>query len=131
MSALPMVMVGVRRRWRLLRVLAAALAALGLLSVAIFGGETPLWAQEAESNGVGISLDDLSDYPTHLTVDGFDGGADQSHGDRGIPGRRVERQRRVGIGGCGTATQKATVTGVEEPRAQLRACTPARWARRR
>ena len=54
----------VRRHGRLLRVTGAALAALGLLSVAIFGGETPLWAQEAESDGVGIALDDLSNYPT-------------------------------------------------------------------
>ena len=64
---LRVVIAGVRRWGLVLRVTAAALAALGLLSVAIFGGETPLWAQEAEGAGVGIALSDLSHYPTHLT----------------------------------------------------------------
>ena len=68
---LRVVIAGVRRWGRVLRVTAAALAALGLLSVAIIGGEEPVGAQEAESAGVGISLDDLSNYPTHLTVDRF------------------------------------------------------------
>ncbi len=108
-----MVMAGAHRRWRMLRVTLAALAALGLLSVAIFGGETPLWAQEAESDGVGIALSDLSDYPTHLTVDRFLVELSNLTATETYRITVSSDSANVGIGGCGTS-QKATVTGVED-----------------
>ena len=43
-----MVIVGVRRRWRLLRVTLAALAALGLVGVAFAGIESPVGAQQRD-----------------------------------------------------------------------------------
>ena len=114
MRSLAAVIAGVRRRGRVLRVAAAALAALGLLSVAIFGGETPLWAQEAESTGVGISLGDLSDYPTHLTVDGFMVELSNLTAAEDYQVTVSSDSANVGIGGCGTTSQQATVTGVAE-----------------
>ena len=89
-------------------------AALGLLSVAVIGGEDPVWAQDAESTGVGISLDDLSSYPTHLTVDGFMVELTKLTATEEYQVTVSSDSARVGIGGCGTATQTATVTGVEE-----------------
>ena len=112
MSALAAVNARFRRNWRVLRVIAAALAALGLLSVAIFVGEAPLWAQEAESAGTGISLGDLSDYPTHLTVDGFVVELSNLTATEEYQVTVTSDSARVGIGGCGTSSQKATVTGV-------------------
>ncbi len=94
----------------MLRVTGALLAALGLLSVAVIVGE----AQEAESDGVGISLGDLSNYPTHLTVDRFL--VELSHLTATEEYQVVvsSDSARVGIGGCGPASQTATatVTGV-------------------
>ena len=90
------------------------LAALGLLSVAVFGGETPLWAQEAESTGVGISLDGLSSYPTHLTVDGFEVELTNLTSVVAYEVVVSSDSARVGIGGCGTRSRRATVTGVTE-----------------
>ena len=109
-----MVIAGVRRRWRVLRVIGAALAALGLLSVAIFVDEAPVGAQESESTGVGISLDDLSSYPTHLTVDGFMVELTNLTATEEYQVTVSSDSARVGIGGCDTVTQTATVTGVEE-----------------
>ena len=109
---LRMVIAGVRRRGRVLRVVAAALAALGLLSVAIFVGEEPVGAQEAESTGVGVSLDDLSNYPTHLTVDRFLVELTNLTATEAYQVTVSSDSARVGIGGCGTRSRKATVTGV-------------------
>ena len=109
---LRLVIAGVRRRGRVLRVTGAALATLGLLSVAVFGGETPLWAQEAESDGVGIALSDLSDYPTHLTVDGFMAELTNLTATEEYQVTLSSDSAGLGIGGCGTASQKETVTGV-------------------
>ena len=89
-------------------------AALGLLSVAIFVGETPLWAQEAESTGVGISLGDLSNYPTHLTVDGFMVELSNLTATETYQVTVSSDSTHVGIGGCGTSSRTATVTGVAE-----------------
>ena len=91
----------------------ALLAALGLLSVAVFVAEEPVGAQEADSTGVGIRLDDLTHYPTHLTVDGFY--VELSNLTAVVAYEVVvsSDSARVGIGGCGTASQQATVTGVE------------------
>ena len=98
----------------MLRVIGAALAALGLLSVAVFGGEWPVGAQEAEGAGVGIRLDDLSDYPTHLTVDGFMVELSNLTAAEAYQVTVSSDSARLGIGGCGTASQQATVTGVAE-----------------
>lgn len=101
-------------RWRRgLRVAAAALAALGLLSVAIFGGETPLWAQD-ENSGIGIAFDDLSDYPTYTTVDRFLVALTNLTATEDYQVIVSSDSAALGIGGCSTTSQKATVTGVEE-----------------
>ena len=115
----------VRRHARMLRVGAAMVAALGLLSVAIFGGETPLWAQETESTGVGIVLDDLSSYPTHLTVDGFMVELTNLTATETYQVTVSSDSANVGIGGCDTLTQKETVTGVETKKLRfvVYACT--------
>ena len=109
---LRVVIAGVRRWGLVLRVTAAALAALGLLSVAIFGGETPLWAQEAEGAGVGIALSDLSHYPTHLTVDGFMVELSNLTATEEYQVTVSSDSANVGIGGCGTSSQTQSVTGV-------------------
>ena len=100
-------------------------AALGLLSVAIFVGEEPVGAQEAESTGVGISLDDLSSYPTHLTVDGFMVELTNLTATEEYQVTVSSDSDNLGIGGCGTASQTKTVTGVEtqELRFVVYACT--------
>ncbi len=105
---------GLLWRWRrVLRVTAAALAALVLLSVAIIGGEEPVGAQETETTGVGISLSGLSGYPTHLTVDRFIVELSNLTATEEYQVIVSSDSARVGIGGCGTASQTATVTGVE------------------
>ena len=91
----------------------AALVALGLLSVAIFVDEAPVGAQEAESTGVGISLGDLSSYPTHTTVDGFMVELTNLTATEEYQVTVSSDSDGLGIGGCGTTSQKATVTGVE------------------
>ena len=108
-----------------LRVIAAALAALGLLSVAIFGGETPLWAQGTERDGVGIALDDLSSYPTHLTVDGFTVQLSNLTAAEEYQVTVSSDSDNLGIGGCDTLSKTETVTGVEtqELRFVVYACT--------
>ena len=114
MRSLAAVIAGVRRRGRVLRVTGAALAALGLLSVAIFVGETPLWAQEEENSGIGIALDGLSDYPTHLTVDGFMVELTNLTATEEYQVTVSSDSDNLGIGGCGTASQTETVTGVKD-----------------
>ena len=112
MRSLAAVIAGVRRRGRVLRVTGAVLAALGLLSVAVIGGEAPVWAQEADSAGVGISLSNLSDYPTHLTVDGFMVELTNLTATEAYQVTVSSDSAGLGIGGCGTASQTETVTGV-------------------
>ena len=109
---LRVVIAGVRRWGLVLRVTAAALAALGLLSVAVIGGEEPVGAQAAESTGVGISLDDLSNYPTHLTVDRFLVELTNLTATEEYQVTVSSDSARVGIGGCGTRSRTETVTGV-------------------
>ena len=104
--------VRIRRRARGLRVTLAVLTALGLLSVAVIGGEAPLGAQEAASEGVGIALGDLSSYPTHLTVDRFLVELSNLTATETYQVTVSSDGARVGIGGCGVASQTATVTGV-------------------
>ena len=70
-------------------------------------------AQEAESTGAGIGLGDLSDYPTHLTVDRFIVELSNLTATEEYQVTVSSDSARVGIGGCGAASQKATVTGVE------------------
>ena len=78
-------------------------AAFGLLSVAIFGGEdTVVGPGRQESTGVGIALDDLSDYPTHLTVDGFMVELTNLTATETYQVVVSSDSARVGIGGCGT-----------------------------
>ena len=98
----------VRRHGPALRVTGAMLAALGLLSVAVIVGE----AQEAERAEAGISLDNLSDYPTHLTVDRFVVALSDLTATETYQVTVSSDSVRVGIGGCGTRSQQMTVTGV-------------------
>ena len=109
MSALAAVHARFRRRWRVLRVAGAALAALGLLSVAVFGGELPVGAQEA---GAEIRIRDLSDYPTHLTVDSFTVELTNLTATAEYQVIVSSDSANLGIGACGTASQTATVTEV-------------------
>ncbi len=69
-------------------------------------------AQEADSAGVGISLSDLSDYPTHLTVDGFMVDLTNLTATEEYQVTVSSDSAGLGIGGCGTALQTETVTGV-------------------
>ena len=97
----------------MLRVTGAALAALGLLSFAIIGGEESVGAQEA---GVGIRLGDLSNYPTHLTVDRFLVELTNLTATEEYRVTVSSDSIRVGIGGCGTASQTQTETVTAEVR---------------
>ncbi|MCY3913949.1 MAG: fibronectin type III domain-containing protein [Chloroflexi bacterium] len=98
----------IRRHGRLLRVTGAALGTLFLMSFAVVNYEA-LVAQEA---GDGIRFIDLSEYPTHLTVDGFE--VELTNLSSVVTYEVVVSSDsvRVGIGGCGTQSQTATVTGV-------------------
>ena len=82
--------------------------------MAVIGGETPLWAQEEENSGIGIALDGLSDYPTHLTVDGFMVALTNLTATEEYQVTVSSDSDNLGIGGCGTATQTETVTGVKD-----------------
>ena len=97
------------RHRRLLRVTGAALSTLFLMSFAVVNYEA-LVAQEA---GVGIRLVDLSEYPTHLTVDGFDVELTNLTTAAAYEVVVSSDSARVGIGGCGTQSETAPVTGVE------------------
>ena len=99
---------GVRRRWRMLRVTGALLAALGLLSVAIIGGEeSVVGAGGGERRGSGSDSSDLSDYPTHLTVDRFVVALSNLTATETYQVTVSSDSANVGIGGCGTASQQA------------------------
>ena len=82
-------------------------AALGLLSVAVFGGELPVGAQEA---GAEIRIRDLSDYPTHTTVDSFTVELTNLTATAEYQVIVSSDSANLGIGACGTASQTATVT---------------------
>ena len=80
-----------------------------LLSAAWLGQIGPLLAQD----GVGIAFDDLSREPTHTTVDRFS--VQLSNLDAATTYTVVvasDNATALGIGGCGTASQAQTVTGV-------------------
>ncbi len=89
---------------------AGALVAGGLLVLAVLLGYAgPLLAQE----GVGIAFADLSREPTETTVDRF--GVQLSNLDAATTYAVVvasDNATALGIGGCGTASQSQTVTGV-------------------
>ncbi len=82
----------------------------GLLVLAVLLGYAgPLLAQE----GVGIAFADLSREPTETTVDRF--GVQLSNLDAATTYAVVvasDNATALGIGGCGTASQSQTVTGV-------------------
>ena len=61
-----------------------------------------------------IALDDLSHYPTHLTVDRFLVELSNLTATETYQVTVSSDSANVGIGGCGTSSQKATVTGVAE-----------------
>ena len=78
--------------------------------------EAPLQAQEAadgaSASGPGIRLVDLSDYPTHTTVDRFE--VEVSNLTATVAYQVVvsSDSAGLGIGSCGTASETQKVTGV-------------------
>ncbi|MCY3957186.1 MAG: fibronectin type III domain-containing protein, partial [Chloroflexi bacterium] len=97
------------RRWPARRVGLVVVVGLLLLSAVWLGQVAPLLAQE----GVGIAFDDLSREPTETTVDRF--GVELSNLDAATTYAVVvasDNATALGIGGCGTAAQTQTVTGV-------------------
>ena len=98
----------------------AAVAGLLLLSAALLGHWTPLQAQEGEApapeatgaSGVTIRLDDLVGLITYSFVDRFE--VQLTKLDAATTYEVVVSSSHavaLGIGGCGEATQRATVTG--------------------
>ncbi len=80
-----------------------------LVLAAVLGHAGPLLAQD----GVGIAFADLSREPTETTVDRF--GVQLSNLDAATTYAVVvasDNATALGIGGCGTASQSQTVTGV-------------------
>ena len=78
--------------------------------------EAPLQAQEAADGasapGPGIRLVDLSDYPTHTTVDRFEVEVVNLSATAAYQVVVSSDSAGLGIGACGTASQTQTVTGV-------------------
>ena len=78
--------------------------------------EAPLQAQEAADGasapGPGIRLVDLSDYPTHTTVDRFEVEVVNLSATETYQVIVSSDSAGLGIGACGTASQTETVTGV-------------------
>ena len=78
--------------------------------------EAPLQAQEAADGasapGPGIRLVDLSDYPTHTTVDRFEVEVSNLTATVAYQVIVSSDSAGLGIGACGTASQTETVTGV-------------------
>ena len=114
------------RVWRrgpltLARVGVLAVAAGLLLAAALLGYSTPLLAQEgdgaaaeASGTGTGIRLSDLSEQPTHTTVDRFT--VEVTKLSAAVAYEVIvssDNAAGLGIGGCGTASQTRSVTGVE------------------
>ena len=78
--------------------------------------EAPLQAQEAADGasapGPGLRLVDLSDYPTHTTVDRFEVEVFNLTATAAYQVIVSSDSAGLGIGGCGTAAQTQKVTGV-------------------
>ena len=78
--------------------------------------EAPLQAQEAADGasapGPGIRLVDLSDYPTHTTVDRFEVEVVNLSATAAYQVVVSSDSAGLGIGACGTASQTQKVTGV-------------------
>ena len=78
--------------------------------------EAPLQAQEAADGasapGPGIRLVDLSDYPTHTTVDRFEVEVVNLSATAAYQVIVSSDSAGLGIGACGTASHTETVTGV-------------------
>ncbi len=94
----------------------AGLAAGLVLAAALIGGQTSLRAQAAAEGpgpAVGISLRDLSEQPTHTTVDRFMVDVANLSAAEAYQVSVSGSAATLGIGGCGTASQTRTVTGVE------------------
>ena len=106
--------------------IALALVAGGLLvGAALIGGQTPL---QASAPGPGIRLVDLSDYPTHTTVDRFEVEVSNLTATVAYQVIVSSDSAGLGIGACGTASQTETVTGVTAQALRPSSSTPARWA---
>ena len=106
-----------------------AVAGLLLLSAALLGHWTPLQAQEGEAaapeatgaSGVTIRLDDLVGLITYSIVDRFD--VQLANLDAATTYEVVvssSNAAALGIGGCGVATQRATVTGAMSRNVEFR-----------
>ena len=110
-----------RRRGRVLRVAAAILAAVGLLSLAVIGGG----AQEARAE---IGIRDLSEYPTHTTVDSFIVELSNLTSTEEYQVIVSSDGAGLGVGACGASTQTATVTDAESEDLTFLvfACAPGR-----
>ncbi len=110
------------RAWPARRVALAAVAGLLLVSAALLGHftPTPSRAQEGEAaapqataaSGVSIRLDDLVDRITYTIVDRFEVQVAGLDASAAYEVRVSSDSARLGIGGCGTATQTQPVTGV-------------------
>ena len=115
--------------WPARRLGLAAVAGLLLLSAALLGHWSPLQAQEGEAaapeatgaSGVTIRLDDLVDLITYSFVDRFD--VQLANLDAATTYEVVvssSHAAALGIGGCGEATQRATVTGATSRHVEFR-----------
>ena len=101
--------------------------------------EAPLQAQEAADGasapGPGVRLVDLSDYPTHTTVDRFEVEVSNLTATAAYQVIVSSDSAGLGIGACGTASQTETVTGVAAQTLTFFWCTsaprPAARSRRR
>ena len=87
----------------------AGAAGVLLLGAALLGDFTPL---QASAPGPGIRLVDLSDYPTHTTVDRFEVEVSNLSATAAYQVIVSSDSAGLGIGACGTASQTETVTGV-------------------
>ncbi|MCY4114851.1 MAG: fibronectin type III domain-containing protein [Chloroflexi bacterium] len=108
-----------RRQGRVLRVAAALLAAVGLLSVTVVGGV-------AQAAGAEIGIRDLSEHPMHLTVDSFPVELSNLSSIEVYQVIVSSDRARLGVGGCGESSQTATVTdaATEDLTFHVYACAP-------
>ena len=117
------------RRWPARRVGMVAVAGLLLLSAVLLGHWTPVQAQEGEArapeatgtSGVTIRLDDLVGLITYAFVDRFE--VQLANLDAATTYEIVvssSHAAALGIGGCGEATQRATVTGATARNVEFR-----------
>ena len=97
------------RDWSRGRAALALLVGGVLVGAALLGDFTPLLAS---ASGPGIRLVDLSDYPTHTTVDRFEVEVFNLTATAAYQVIVSSDSAGLGIGGCGTAAQTQKVTGV-------------------